>query len=72
MSVENVLMFRAPEQMREEVHKRAYELGISLSDLLRLAIRHYLTELDAIHEKERKRSNSIQKVGVRIAEEEQD
>ena len=66
-----ILMVRVSEETRREVYSRAYELGICISDLLRMGIRRYLNELTAIHEKERKRSNSTQKASVRIAMEEE-
>ena len=46
-------------------------MGICVSDLLRMGIRCYLNDLATILEKERKRSKSIQKVGVRITVEEE-
>ena len=59
-----VLLVRVSEEMKSRIERAACELGLSVSEVLRMALNNYLAALGLVRDKSQDRENGKQLWGV--------
>ncbi len=62
-----VLLVRVSEEMKSRIERAACDLGLSMSEVVRMAVQSYMAALNVIGQKSQDKENDKQLWGVGVA-----